>query len=828
MAEGGTPNILKIVQQPEFAHIIFCSLTNKEVCSLSESNKAMNYAFSKWFGGDLEAEEQAELDQMFEEEETHAARDMLFTLLHSTACGRFRDLLMDGGADGGELEEVMRAFEESLIRGAADTRDAYWNIATSFRDGVSPVTVGEVSADADAPYIHRVMRRLFASLDAESRSVGAAAATRVAARKLEKVSAKTARAESVLKQKKMSPDLAYKAMQAALVAQEGLTPQAAADLLQPLKLAAGTLRTSSPHFLQGARDLAQELLGDAGRFPDIDSTIGVRDFASTTQKIGIGYAATHFPVSDQHMAGGKADRFIEPGVRSTPAYRHYYPDHPEKCFNTESVCCSYFHMEAAIEFANWQNVSIIDLFPVTGHPRKGGIDMANPAHMQIVSAQLADVLAEGGQWLRTYSHTGTLVTIALLEERQLPSGKSYDVDVDVHGKTVRVHLFTDVVLKVEESAKSVTGPVGLLGSQHISLRRVPFLCVAMLAADSLFSGLIGLTLDSSNFDTGAIQSKGSGLSEKESYEAYQMFLAEEHSMIQAFMLSLMMNNSYTLEQAMQCVISRRSVANGVRMKDAAAAEGVVERCMEREDRPEGLVFEARGRDVVAFSVRVSRTTEEESSVKEYATGQGANTAADNGVLRRLRRGDGGYAATIFTGLEQEGVSLTHSTQNERRKTKEEEEAKKKATAAIEKEKAISNGDPTSIAVAKKVVKKSVAKPKTKKPEPNKPEPKWKGKDVTLSEELQEKGFAVDVAVKYCYKIHQGGPFGYRDCFVGRITSIEEEGSRKRMCKLIGIYFNRLPGDKYEAFNITDLAKYSLNQELLVPALDVVRRGSVLE
>jgi hypothetical protein len=216
----------------------------------------------------------------------------------------------------------------------------------------------------------------------------------------------------------------------------------------------------------------------------------------------------------------------------------------------------------------------------------------------------------------------------------------------------------------------------------------------MLSANFLFSALVGKTVEKADIKAAAVLCKTSGLTRGEQWEAYQPFLSEEHTKQQTFMLQLMLSERYSMEEAMRAVMSRRTVANGIRLGRSEAAAAAANRLMLRADRPPGLIFEADGKDVRAVSVRtISTAAADDEDVRLYpmrhtaasaataaaikaaaaaAAAAGANDDDDDADdddadscqqiirLKHLRRGDAGYAAVVFTALEREAASLHHS------------------------------------------------------------------------------------------------------------------------------------------------------------------------
>lgn len=482
----------------------------------------------------------------------------------------------------------------------------------------------------------------------------------------------------------INPDSAWRALHSAIVGQyDDVSADVITAALRPIRDASSTgeTRIASGTVMDAARQVARDHFGDAGRFPDVSASIGVQDYAAGLTQLGIGAYLTHFPINDEHFAAQMSSRLASTSERTSPTYKHYFDD-ADYQFQTPTLCCSYFYMEAMIRSAQLSDILVTDLYPVVGHPRGGGLS-SDLRRMEVGAAVLNSILREGQRVFRVASSQATISSLSLLEALQQVGGRHFDVNVHTGGSTVRVHVLTQVslpasihpVTNTQLPASEHPFTVILVGTDHVSMARFPHLVRGMLLADQVFAAFCGKTLTTQDMAHGARLFKGTGLSAAQYEESFNLFVDEENALQQAFILSLIAYHRFSMEQAVRTVFARRRWGYGLRCDNPQVAHDVAEELMARPDKPKGLRLEVDGSDILAVSVGRKRKTGE-SNRKRYPTGDAEDPEEEEEVegeaLRTLRRDDASWAVVAFSVKEKQGRGLEKSVWLKKRKLNTEE------------------------------------------------------------------------------------------------------------------------------------------------------------
>lgn len=135
----------------------------------------------------------------------------------------------------------------------------------------------------------------------------------------------------------------------------------------------------------------------------------------------------------------------------------------------------------------FDDIPISDLFPLVAGPQDGGINRSNATHMDVARLRIKTKLEEGTRAFFTASFGCTDVAVGILAEAaRVGRGVHVDEHVDWFGHyRVRVRVFTRV------SVSGCPVSVVLIGSQHVSLSRLPFVACTIMRAHLAFTSLGG-------------------------------------------------------------------------------------------------------------------------------------------------------------------------------------------------------------------------------------------------------------------------------------------------------------------------------------------------
>lgn len=659
---------------------------------------------------------QEESEQLLSEEMRSELRDMYHLLMTDQISQQAHQRLAQLAAEARvvDIGEASQAFDRALSDvlpkdPPIDFQD-YWRLAnvipTESRIGADRSTFAELQGRTGRrPFrtthkAERALKLMFKGLDGEMRDLGERSAEIF--QRVNKPATPTAPKRESKWRKPMNSQHAYSVLETALVA-DGASPDEARSILQPFISAVGTMGTTPDGLFDSAQQLSVELFGK--KFSNVHAAVGFKDYVPGLEYTCLGGVVCHFPTNKKHFAGHTSPEFEDITRGNPPLWHNYYADEPDSQYEVDPVCCSFHFMGNRVKGSHWEDVITTDIYPIPNHPRKGGISPSSEKDMMLAAEVLNCLLRAGVRWLRVFSYIGTIAILALLESAQRPSGKAYDIEVTVYDTVVRVHIFTEVEVPVP-GMECIVVSVGLIGSNHVSLLRIWFHVRKMVAADSLFSGLIGKELNQTDFEVGLKVAQGEAFGGSE--ESVNFWLQEEHEVIRAFVITLVRKYNFPVEAAFQAVTARRRVGNGLRMLTEAKASAAAQKLMQMPGKPKTLFFEAKGIDVVARSMKLKNLTNREEEQQRYpVAGAGGNADAEGESsiwCKKLRREDQSFATAVFTNMEAEGVSMSDSNRSSKVTSREEAEAIAQSHAALV---AARQAETPAQAVARKALDKEI-------------------------------------------------------------------------------------------------------------------------
>jgi hypothetical protein len=179
----------------------------------------------------------------------------------------------------------------------------------------------------------------------------------------------------------------------------------------------------------------------------------------------------HFPVDEKHMMG--AGSGIVWRMKTLTAR---FTGSDNKII--DKVCCTGYFLLLLLEHLPFTSLFISDIHPFVNTARGGGYHSTDTDHREALLAMVNLWLTNGAVVFRVASKTAVLGVLDTLTSLMISSSKHFDVLVDVGGHLVRLHVFTSI-----QRSDSSTTPVFVIGSQHLSMFRFPWVGLSIIYSE---------------------------------------------------------------------------------------------------------------------------------------------------------------------------------------------------------------------------------------------------------------------------------------------------------------------------------------------------------
>jgi hypothetical protein len=179
----------------------------------------------------------------------------------------------------------------------------------------------------------------------------------------------------------------------------------------------------------------------------------------------------HFPVDRHHMMG--AGQGIVWRMKNLTA-RFVGADN--KIIKT--VCCTGHFLLLLLQHLPYTFMPITDIHPFVNSARGGGYRGSDASHREALLSMMNLWLHNGAVVMRVASKTAVVGVLDVLASLMLNGSKHYDILADVGGHFVRLHVFTCI-----KRADGTTTPVFVIGSQHLSMFRFPWVGLSINYAE---------------------------------------------------------------------------------------------------------------------------------------------------------------------------------------------------------------------------------------------------------------------------------------------------------------------------------------------------------
>jgi hypothetical protein len=199
--------------------------------------------------------------------------------------------------------------------------------------------------------------------------------------------------------------------------------------------------------------------------------VGLIPLVLNVPHIVVAVYCMHFPVDKQHMmaaGSGIVWRMKNLAARFIGA--------DNKIINT--VCCTGHFLLLLLEYLPYSLMPITDIHPFVNSARGGGYHSSDAAHRQALLSMVNLWLSNGAVVFRVASKAAVVGVLDTLAGLMLNGSKHYDILVDVGGHFVRLHVFTSI-----KRPDGKATPVFVIGSQHLSMFRFPWVGLAIIYAE---------------------------------------------------------------------------------------------------------------------------------------------------------------------------------------------------------------------------------------------------------------------------------------------------------------------------------------------------------